>query len=59
MECEVDGRRTGTDSGALADVAELAVEFFLALDDRGPAAPAVALLMAKLAARGDETGGGE
>lgn len=47
-------------SGALTDVAEFVVEFFLALEDSvRSAAPAVALLIAKLAASGEEAGGGE
>ena len=59
-ECEVDGRRIGMGSGTLPDPMEFAVEFFLAREDNWRSAvPAVALLIAKFAASGEETGGGE
>lgn len=44
----------------MSDATELAVEFFRARADNGRSdAPAIALLMAKLAARGDDAIGGE
>lgn len=60
IECEEDGRRAAGVSCSLTDVTEAAVEFLRARADNGrSAAPAAALLMAKLAARGDEAVGGE
>jgi len=59
-ECAEEGRWICDGSGTLAEVAEVVVEFFLArAESVRSTAPVVALLMAKLAARGDDVGGGE
>src|SRR4051794_33675527 len=54
-ECEEEGRRPAEASWSLSDATEFAVEFFRARAESGRSdVPAMALLMAKLAARGDE-----
>jgi hypothetical protein len=59
-ECDDEGRRPREASCALTDATEFATEFFLARADSGRSeAPAIVLLIAKFAARGDGAGGGE